>query len=146
MRPRLPSRPHYGYLKSTVLKSHCCQPPWAYASGFLVVRQQQNVLIHWWAMVIYHAGSSRFSKSNVTWNYGSEQKLHCGVVVHALWWLHCWMILLCREESRPHMFLKCNAVVKFWGWIFEKFNVTIVDETFLYLNNHEEMSELTWLV
>ena len=57
--------------------------------------------------------------------------------------------ILCKndEEDLEHLFIDYTVVKHFWEWIFREFNFnTILDKQFIYLNNYEDMTKLSFFI
>ena len=51
------------------------------------------------------------------------------------------------DETLEHVFVNCTEVRIFWDWIFRQFHFTTdLNNKFVYLNNFENMTSLTFLI
>jgi len=110
------------------------------------MEQDRKRLSLWW-LYLKNADLDHKTKQ-FQWKL-SHNGLYTGVLLHQIDPEIAETCTFCNNEQETliHIFLKCNIVIIFWEWIFQSFNFrTTLQEAFMYVNNHEELTKIQSLV
>lgn len=105
--------------------------------------EDQATIVQWWTYL------KHLDLDHKTWQFQwklSHGGLYTGTLLHQINPGISQTCVLCRngDESLAHIFIKCVVAVEFWEWIFNCFNFrTILDEAFVFLSIHKELSKLS---